>query len=40
MNLPLVIGVITGIVVVIGLGVLAIVLILKKRRMNAEEEEE
>lgn len=44
MNLPLVIGVIVGIVAVIGLGILAIVLILKRRKLNEidddEEEEE
>ena len=46
MNLPLVIGVLVGIAAVVGLGIFAIVMILKRRNMNAvdadddEEEEE
>ena len=39
MNLPLVIGVIAGIVVVIALGVLAIVLVLKRRNAGANDDE-
>lgn len=40
MNLPLVIGVLVGIAAVVGLGILAIVLILKRRNMSDADDDE